>query len=86
MGLIVRLLTLPVTGPVRGLAWIAEQVREAAEAELYDEGRIFAQLNELARQHDAGMLSDAEHEAAEEALLRRLMEARARAAAKTPRQ
>jgi hypothetical protein len=86
MGLIGRLLTLPVAGPVKGLAWIAEQVREAAEAELYDEGRILAELNDLARQHDAGMLSDEEHEAAEDALLERLVVARARAASRGARQ
>ncbi|MGO4759259.1 gas vesicle protein GvpG, partial [Streptomyces sp. 2MCAF27] len=35
MGLITGLLTLPLA-PVRGVAWIAEQLRQEALRELYD--------------------------------------------------
>ena len=44
MGLITGLLTLPLA-PVRGTVWIAEQIQEQAEGELYDEGAIQAQLH-----------------------------------------
>ena len=39
MGLITGLLTLPLA-PVRGVAWIGEQVALEAERELNDETRI----------------------------------------------
>lgn len=79
MGLL-RLLTMPVTGPARAGWWVLEQVVGAAEAELYDEERIRAQLRQLAAEVDAGRLSEQEHELAEAALLERLVEARAWAA------
>jgi hypothetical protein len=62
VGLISGLLTLPITGPARAGWWILEQVIGAAEAELYDEDKITAQLRALA---------------AEAALIERLVEARA---------
>jgi hypothetical protein len=79
MGLL-SLLTLPVTGPARGGWWVMQQIVEAAEAELYDEGRITAELRALHAELDAGRLSEDDHAAAEEALLERLLEARARRA------
>jgi hypothetical protein len=77
MGLL-SLLTWPVTGPVRGGWWVMEQVVAAAEAELYDEGKIVAELRALATEVEEGRISEEEHAAAEEILLARLMEARAR--------
>ena len=78
MGLITTLLGLPVTGPVKATLWVSDKVREAAEAELYDEERIAAELSELGRQHEAGLVSDAELVAAEEVLFERLAIARSR--------
>jgi hypothetical protein len=78
MGLVTSLLTLPVTGPVRAGWWLLERIVEQAEAELYDEGRILAQLRELAAAADEGHLTEQEHAEAESVLLERLMEARAR--------
>jgi hypothetical protein len=77
MGLL-SLLTFPITGPARGGWWVLEQIVEAAEAELYDEGRIVAELRALTADVEAGRISEQEHAAAEEVLLARLMEARAR--------
>jgi hypothetical protein len=77
MGLL-SLLTFPITGPVRGGWWVLEQIVETAEAELYDEGRIVAELRALTADVEAGRISEDEHAAAEEILLARLMEARAR--------
>lgn len=75
---VLSLLTWPVSGPVRGGWWVLEQVVGAAEAELYDEGRIVAELRALAAEVEAGRISEEQHAAAEETLLARLMEARAR--------
>jgi hypothetical protein len=78
VGLISGLLTLPVAGPARAGWWVIDQVLGAAEADLYDEGRIIAQIRALAAEADAGRITETEHAAAEAALLERLVEARAR--------
>jgi hypothetical protein len=77
MGLITGLLKLPLA-PVTGTVWIAEQIQAAAEAEYYDEGAIQAQLREIDAARTAGTIDDAEADAAEDALLERLMEGRNR--------
>ena len=77
MGLITGLLKLPLA-PVTGTVWIAEQVQAAAEAEYYDEGAIQAQLREIDAARAEGTIDDAEADAAEDALLERLMEGRNR--------
>jgi hypothetical protein len=59
MGLITGLLTLPLA-PVRGVAWVADQVAEQAELELYDEGRIMRELALLEMAHEAGEIDDDE--------------------------
>lgn len=74
MGLLTRLLTFPVSGPL----WVIEQIAEEAERRLYDEGAIRAQLSELEVAFEAGDISEAELEEAEDILLDRLREARAR--------
>jgi hypothetical protein len=75
MGLITGLLTLPLA-PVRGTVWIAERVLEQAEGELYDEGRIRAQLLEIDAAREAGELDEAQAAEAEDLLLERLIAAR----------
>jgi hypothetical protein len=77
MGLITGLLKLPLA-PVTGTVWIAEQIQAAAEAEYYDEGAIQAQLREIDAARAEGTIDDAEADAAEDALLERLMEGRNR--------
>jgi hypothetical protein len=77
MGLISGLLTLPLA-PVRGTVWIAEQVREQAERDFYDEGRIRAELLEVDAAREAGTMSEEEAQRAEDALVARMMEGRAR--------
>lgn len=77
MGLL-SLLAAPVTAPARAGWWVLEQVVAAAEAELYDEDRIAAELRQLAAAAEEGAIGEAEHAAAEEVLLERLLEARAR--------
>jgi hypothetical protein len=72
MGLITGLLTLPLA-PVRGTMWLAERIQEQAENELYDESAIRANLMELEEARESGAFEDEEIDAAENALLERLM-------------
>jgi hypothetical protein len=75
MGLFTGLLTLPLA-PVRGVGWIAEQLTEQAEAELYDEQRIMRELMQLELAHEAGDIDDAALERGTDEILVRLEEAR----------
>jgi hypothetical protein len=77
VGLISGILKLPLA-PVTGTVWIAEQILEAAEAQYYDEGTISEQLREIDELHEAGDISDEDAAQAEDALLERLFEGRAR--------
>jgi len=79
MGLITGLLTLPLA-PVRGTVWLAERIQEQAENELYDESAIRAGLLELEEARQSGEVSDEEIDAAEDALLERLIDIRGTAA------
>jgi hypothetical protein len=72
MGLISGLLTLPLA-PVRGTAWLAERIQEQAENELYDESAIRNGLLSLEEARESGELPEEEIDAAEDALLERLM-------------
>ena len=76
MGLITGLLTLPLA-PVRGTIWLAERIQEQAEKELYDENAIRAQLMEIEAAREAGEISEEEATLAEDALVERLIAARA---------
>lgn len=69
MGLLTDLLLLPITGPVKGLAFIAQQVLDAAEAGLVDENQVQGELMTLSMQRDAGQISEEEYEAYETELL-----------------
>jgi hypothetical protein len=74
MGLLTRLLTLPVSGPL----WVMEKVVEEAERIYYDEGAIRAQLADLEAAFEEGRLTEEELDEAEDVLLERLREARLR--------
>lgn len=77
MGLLTGLLTLPLA-PVRGIAWLGEQVLELATQEEYDPAETYQRLAQLDEARDAGEISAEECEAAEEALVAGLMRARAK--------
>jgi Gas vesicle protein G len=72
MGLISGLLTLPLA-PVRGVVWVAEQVKEEAERQWSSPAAIQEALNDVEAQRDAGQLTDAEADARQEELLERLL-------------
>lgn len=68
MGLITGLLTLPLA-PVRGVAWIGEQIAEEADRQLDPDVRVRRELARLELAHELGELSDEEFERREEAIL-----------------
>jgi hypothetical protein len=72
VGLVTGLLGLPLA-PLRGVIWLAEQIRDQAEEQYYDPARIRAQLEEIDEARRAGMLSEEECEELENELLQRLM-------------
>ena len=69
MGLLTNLLTLPVTGPFKGLVWVAEKITEQAENELYSEEAVRRKLLELELRYDFGEISDEEYDLSETSLL-----------------
>ncbi len=77
MGLISGIFKLPLT-PLTGTVWVAEKLLEQAEAEYYDEGAIQEQLRDVEAARAAGEITDEEAERAEDELLERLLEGRAR--------
>lgn len=78
MGLVTGLLTLPLA-PVRGVAWIAEQLAAEADRELYgDAETLRRELTELQRDRAFGQLDDEEYTEREAALLARLSALRRR--------
>lgn len=79
MGLFKELALLPLA-PVRGTAWIAEQIAEEADRQLYDEDQIKREMVQLEIDHHDGRISDKEREHKEGELLERLAVARQRAA------
>ena len=85
MGLISGLLTLPLA-PVKGTIWLAEQLAETAENELYDEKKILRELMELEMQEAEGAIAPEERLRREDDLLERLSIARQRQAPATRRE
>jgi hypothetical protein len=86
MGLLSDVLLLPVTGPVRGLRFIAEQVKEQVDAERDPARRaeqVQAALIHLSLQRDLGQISADEYAAQEAALLAQLNAIRAELQAAT---
>jgi Gas vesicle protein G len=79
MGLITGLLTLPLA-PVRATGWLAKQIAEEVDREMYDEDRIRRELVELELRADEDGLSPEERAHLEDDLLARLDVARQRRA------
>ena len=77
MGLLTGVLTLPLA-PVRGLVWVADQLQDAAEDQLYNEDRIRAELLQLELDTEDGLVDEPERVLREDALFERLAIADAR--------
>jgi hypothetical protein len=73
MGLITGLLTLPLA-PVRGVAWIGEQIAEEADRQLDPDARLRRELGALEIEHELGRISDEDFERREDELLEQLEE------------
>ena len=71
MGLFTGLLTLPLA-PVRGVVWVAEQVTEELERQLYDEDSIRRELLQLELEYEDGMIGEEERQMKEQELMERL--------------
>jgi len=76
MGILGRLLTLPVLGPFDGVLWIARTIEEQANAERWDESKVTGGLAELELDLDLGKIDLEEYEAREATLLEQLKEIR----------
>ncbi|MCW1917403.1 gas vesicle protein GvpG [Rhodobacter sp. KR11] len=76
MGLLSKLLLLPIKGPFDGAMWVTQKVTEAAEQELNDPSTLRKRLKLLEVELVAGRITDDEYDAAEEEILMRLKEAR----------
>lgn len=73
VGLIGTILTLPIA-PVRGVGWVVDKVRQAAEDEYYDPGPAQEELVRLERARTEGRVDEEEFARREEELLHRLEE------------
>lgn len=71
MGLLTGLLTLPLA-PVRGVAWIAEQVQTQAEREYGGREALSERLAEVERAREAGEITAEESADLEEEILEEL--------------
>lgn len=67
-----QILSLPVTGPLRTVAWIGGAIRDAAESKMNDPAEIKRTLVALEHQLDAGSISEQEYEQMEMELIKRL--------------
>jgi hypothetical protein len=76
MGILGRILTWPVLGPIDGVLWIARTIEQQANAERWDEGKVIGALTELELDLDLGKIAIAAYESREAILLQRLKEIR----------
>jgi hypothetical protein len=77
MGLFREIALLPLA-PVRGTAWVAEQIAEEADRQLYDEDNIKRELVQLEIDSEEGRVGSKERAAKEDELLERLAVSRQR--------
>jgi len=71
MGLITDILTLPLA-PLRGTAWVIDQVLDTAEREYYDPEPVRAELAGLEKELLSGHIDEEEFDRREDDLLDRL--------------
>jgi hypothetical protein len=82
VGLFKELALLPLA-PVRGTTWVAGQLAEEADRQLYDQDRIKRELVQLELDEEEGRIGEQERRNKESELLERLQIARARARGET---
>ena len=67
-----KLLTFPISGPIGGILWMAEQILERADTEIDDAENLQKQLLALQLAFDLGDISEEEYEIQEEELLEKI--------------
>lgn len=72
MGLLTGLITLPLA-PVRGVAWVADQIGREAYRQWTDPAEVRRQLQLVQDAYDAGELTEAERDEQSDALVARLL-------------
>lgn len=75
MGLLSKLLLLPVKGPIDGALWVTGKITEAAAAEVNDPAALRKRLTWLEAELIAGRITEDQYDEAEEEILQRLKEA-----------
>jgi hypothetical protein len=73
MGILSGIFGLPLA-PIKGVAWMAERLREEAERQYYDPASIQRQLEEVAAAKADGTLSEDDGAELERELVARLLE------------
>ena len=81
MNPLTTVLTLPISGPLGALTWIARQIANAATQQLLDPARIETALLLLERRLEDGQIDEATFDIEEEKLLQELAEITAMRAA-----
>jgi len=76
MSIILNTLMGPLIGPIKGLLWVAEQIKDQADAKIYDDSKILVELSELELRLDLEQIELKDFEAQEDVLLQRLQEIR----------
>lgn len=77
MRLLSELLLSPVTGPVHGVGFVLNRIKDQVEAEYLDEGKVKADLLDLEMRYEHGELDEEQYKQQEAAILERLNEIRA---------
>lgn len=76
MGLLSKLLTFPVSGPVAGIKWSLEMVERAAREDLTDDTAFKQDMMELQLALESGEIDDAIYLEREKELMQRLRDIR----------
>lgn len=76
MGLLLKILTFPISGPIAGALWSAQKLAERAEEVYYDDAPLKSALMELELRLDLGEIDEETFEAEETVILSRLNEIR----------
>ena len=66
-----------IFAPVKGVGWLAKQIADEANKQLFDEASIKESLERLQELREAGEVSEKEFQELEDKLLARLQKARA---------